>query len=284
MKAKIKKHSVTSLVILLAASSFFFSCNDTVNQHTGDFTFDSLQVNQTAHLFGDTAKPACNININFTYITKSSDEQMKDSVNKYLLSMCFGDKYMTMDPENAPDKYAETYIENYCKDLEPMYKQESVEDSANVSAWYSYYKGMEGHVQLYGGNLLVYRISYNEYTGGAHGVYMTSYLNLQLDTLTPIYLDDLFVPNYKDALTDLLWNQLMADNQVTTHEELENMGYTSIGELTPTENFFIDSDGITFHYNIYDIAPYVMGAIQIKLPYDAVRHLLNDNTIISQIN
>lgn len=284
MKAKIKKHSVTSLVILLAASSFFFSCNDTVNQHTGDFTFDSLQVNQTAHLFGDTAKPACNININFTYITKSSDEQMKDSVNKYLLSMCFGDKYMTMDPENAPDKYAETYIENYRKDLEPMYKQESVEDSANVSAWYSYYKGMEGHVQLYSGNLLVYRISYNEYTGGAHGVYMTSYLNLQLDTLTPICLDDLFVPNYKDALTDLLWNQLMADNQVTTHEELESMGYTSIGELTPTENFFIDSDGITFHYNIYDIAPYVMGAIQIKLPYDAVRHLLNDNTIISQIN
>lgn len=284
MKTKIKKHSVISLVILLAASSFFFSCNDTVNQHTGDFTFDSLQVNQTAHLFGDTAKPACNININFTYITKSSDEQMKDSVNKYLLSMCFGDKYMTMDPENAPDKYAETYIENYRKDLEPMYKQESVEDSANVSAWYSYYKGMEGHVQLYSGNLLVYRISYNEYTGGAHGVYMTSYLNLQLDTLTPIYLDDLFVPNYKDALTDLLWNQLMADNQVTTHEELENMGYTSIGELTPTENFFIDSDGITFHYNIYDIAPYVMGAIQIKLPYDAVRHLLNDNTIISQIN
>ena len=76
----------------------------------------------------------------------------------------------------------------------------------------------------------------------------------------------------------------MADNQVTTHEELENMGYTSTGELTPTENFFLDSDGITFHYNIYDIAPYVMGAIQIKLPYDAVRHLLNENTIISQIN
>ena len=279
-----KKHSVILLVILLAASSFFFSCNDTVNQHTGDFTFDSLQVNQTAHLFGDTAKPACNININFTYITKSSDEQMKDSVNKYFLSMCFGDIYLTIARDNVPDKYAETYIENYRKDLEPMYKQESVEDSANIGAWYSYYKGLEGHVQLYNGNLLVYRIDYNEYTGGAHGVYMTSYLNLRLDTLTPIRLDDLFVPNYKDALTDLLWNQLMADNQVTTHEELENMGYTSTGELTPIENFFLDSDGITFHYNIYDIAPYVMGAIQIKLPYDAVRHLLNENTIISQIN
>lgn len=279
-----KKHSVILFVILLATSCFFFSCNNIVNQHTGNFIFDSIQVNQKAHLFGDTTKPACNITINFTYATKASDEQMKDSVNKYFLSMSFGDKYMEMTPEAVPNKYAESYIENYRKDLEPMYIQESVEDSASIGGWYSYYKGIEGHVQQYQGNLLVYRVDYNEYTGGAHGVYMTSYLNLRLDTLTPIRLDDLFVPTYKDALTDLLWNQLMADNQVTTHEELEDMGYTSTGELAPTENFFLSSDGITFHYNIYEIAPYVMGAIQIKLPYDAVRHLLNENTIISQIN
>lgn len=279
-----KRHSVILLVILLATSTFFFACNDIVNKHTGNFTFDSIQVNQKAHLFGDTAKPACNITVSFTFATKSSDEQMKDSVNKYLLSMCFGDKYMEMPPETVPGKYAESYIENYRKDLEPMYVQESTEDSASIGAWYSYYKGIEGHVQLYHNNLLVYRTDYNEYTGGAHGVYMTSYLNLRLDTLTPIRLDDLFIPTYKDALTDLLWNQLMADNQVTTHEELEDMGYTSTGELTPTENFFLDRDGITFHYNIYEIAPYVMGAIQIRLPYDAVRHLLNENTIVNQLN
>ncbi len=279
-----KRHSATLLVILLATSFFFFACNNIVNQHTGNFTFDSILVNQKAHLFGDTAKPACNINVNFAFATKASDEQMKDSVNKYLLSLCFGDKYMGMDPETVPGKYVENYIENYRKDLEPMYLRESAEDSSNVGAWYSYYKGIEGHVQLYRGNLLVYRTDYNEYTGGAHGVYMTSYLNLLLDTLTPIRLDDLFVPTYKDALTDLLWNQLMADNKVTTHEELEDMGYTSTGELTPTENFFLDRDGITFHYNIYEIAPYVMGAIRIKLPYDAVRHLLNENTIINQFD
>lgn len=72
----------------------------------------------------------------------------------------------------------------------------------------------------------------------------------------------------------------MADNHVATHEELEDMGYTSTGELVPTENFCLNPDGITFHYNIYEIAPYVMGAIQITLPYDALSHLLNDETFL----
>ena len=115
-----------------------------------------------------------------------------------------------------------------------------------------------------------------EYTGGAHGIYMDSYLNLDLRTLTPVRLDDLFAPDYEEALTDLLWNQLMADNQVATRQELEDLGYGSTGELTPTENFRIGEKGLTFHYNVYEIAPYVMGGIDIELPYEIMSHLLND--------
>ena len=40
------------------------------------------------------------------------------------------------------------------------------EDESSIGAWYSYYKGIESHVQLYDKDLLVYRIDYNEYTGG----------------------------------------------------------------------------------------------------------------------
>ena len=279
-KIDMKKHSVILLMVLLATSCFFYSCNNKMQPDTGKFVFDSLQVDRTEHLFGDTAKPSCNIRINLTSITGSDNENLKDSVNCYVLSLCLGEKYINQTPAEAIKNYVEAYVTNYRKDLEPMYQQESKEDTASIGAWYSYYKGIEGHVQFYHKDLLVYRMDYNEYTGGAHGIYMTTYLNLNLATLTPIRLDDLFVPNYKEALTDLLWNQLMADNHVATHEELEDMGYTSTGELVPTENFCLNPDGITFHYNIYEIAPYVMGAIQITLPYDALSHLLNDETFL----
>lgn len=281
-----KKQTVSLLVLLLAASGFFFSCGNTMNKNTGALEFDSIQINETAHLFGDTAKPACNLVINFAYATRSSDVKLKDSLNTFFLSACFGDKYMTMTPEEAIKKYTEKYVNDYRKDLEPMYRkdEQDKEDGASMEAWYSYYKGIESNIQLYIKNLLVYRIDYNEYTGGAHGIYMSSFLNMDLRTLSPVRLDDLFASDYKEALTDLLWNQLMADNKVATRQELEDLGYATTGELEPTENFYLDPEGITFYYNVYDIAPYVMGPVKITLPYEAMQHLLSDdNGILDSI-
>ena len=277
-----KKQTVSLLVLLLATSGFFFSCGNIMNKNAGALEFDSIQVNETAHLFGDTAKPACNLTINFAYAAKSSDNKLKDSLNTYFLSACFGDKYISMTPEEAVEKYTEKYVEDYRKDLESMYKkdEQDKEDGASMEAWYSYYKGINRHIQLYLKHLLVYRIEYNEYTGGAHGIYMTTFLNMDLRTLAPIRLDDLFVSDYKEALTDLLWNQLMADNKVTARQELEDMGYATTGELAPTENFYLSKEGITFFYNVYDIAPYVMGPVKITLPYEMLQHLLGDDNMV----
>lgn len=275
-----EKQSASVLVVLLTASTLFFACTDKVKQNVGALEFDSIQVNKTEHLFGDTAKPACNLVMNVAYVMTSTDEVMKDSLNTYFLSLCLGDKYMTLAPKEAMARYTDSYTGSYRKDLEPVYEQDSREGKESVGPWYAYYKGVEGHVQYYKGDLLVYRADYNEYTGGAHGVYMSSFLNMNLSTLVPIRLADLFVPSYEEALTDLLWNQLMADNQVATHEELEDMGYTSTGDLVPTENFYLDDAGITFYYNIYEIAPYVMGPVKITLPYEMVSHLLVEGALL----
>ena len=62
-------------------------------------------------------------------------------------------------------------------------------------------------------------------------------------------------------------------------QELEDMGYVTTGDLTPTENFYLGKDGITFYYNVYDIAPYVMGPVKITLPYEMMQHLLSDETM-----
>ena len=35
----------------------------------------------------------------------------------------------------------------------------------------------------------------------------------------------------------------MADNKVATRQELEDMGYVTTGDLTPTENFYLSKDG-----------------------------------------
>lgn len=280
-----RKQYVSLLAIILATSGFLFSCGDKVNKNTGDLEFDSIQINETSHLFGDTAKPACNLVINFTYPVKSTDYKLKDSLNSYFIASCFGEKYVGEKPEQVIKDYAEYYIQKYHTDLEPMYAEDKNEkqDIGAIEAWYSFYKGIESHVQFYHKNLLTYRINYNEYTGGAHGIYTTTFLNIDLSNLSQLKLDDIFVNDYKEALTDLLWNQLMADQRVTSHEELEEMGYGSTGDIAPTENFYLDEDGITFFYNVYDITPYAMGPVEIKIPYVMMEHLMGDNPIIKEL-
>lgn len=277
-----KKQTVSLLIFLLATSGYFSSCNNTVNKNTGALEFDSIRVNETSHLFGDTAKPAYNLIVRFTYAAKSSDIKLRDSLNSFLVSAFFGDKYINMKPEEAIKKYTEKYINDYRNDLEPMYKkdEQEQEEGMNLEGWYSFYRSVEGSVKNYFKHLLVYRIDYNEYTGGAHGIYMATFLNMDLHTLSLVRLDDLFANDYKEALTDLLWNQLMADNKVKTRQELEDIGYATTGELAPTENFYLTPQGITFYYNVYDIAPYVMGPIEITLPYEIMQHLLKDDCMV----
>ena len=117
-------------------------------------------------------------------------------------------------------------------------------------------------------------------TGGAHGIYMSTFLNLDLKTLSPIRLDDLFEGDYKEALTDLLWKQLMADNNVSTRQELEDMGYATTGIMEPIENFYLNTTGITIYNNVYEIAPYVMGATKITLSYEDIAPLMNGKFIV----
>ena len=280
-----KKQYVSLLAIMVAVSGFLFSCGDKMNKNTGSLEFDSIQVNETAHLFSDTARPACNLVIDFTYPVKASDELLKDTLNKYFISACFGEKYIGENPKEVVKQYTEAYIREYRRDLEPMYLEDEKDkkDESSIGAWYSYYKGIESHVQLYEKNLLVYRIDYNEYTGGAHGIYMTTFLNMDLGLMRPLRLDDVFVGEYQEPLTDLIWNQLMADNEAKTRAELGDMGYGSTGEIAPTENFYLDKDGVTFYYNVYDITPYAMGPVTVSIPFQMLEHMLGSNPVVGEL-
>ena len=270
--------------IILASSANVYGnlALEHIDEYKGKLRFDSIQVNKTAHLFGDTAKPACNLIINFSHPVQSSDELLKDSLNDYFLSACFGDKYTEITSAEAVNEYVQTYIEEYRRDLEPMYREDE-KDKANkgsIGNWYSYYKSIKSNVQFYEKGLLVYHIYYDEFTGGAHGIYLNTYFNIDLNTMQPLHLSDLFVEEYQEALTDLIWNQLMTTNNVTTHAELEDLGYGSTGEIAPSENFFLDKEGITFYYNVYDITPYAMGPVKVHLSFDQLTHLLGNNPIL----
>lgn len=278
-----KEMRFLSLMLLLIALGFS-ACQQATTKGAKQkwaLQYDSLQINRTEHLFGDTARPACNLVLNVGFVKEAKEQKLRDSLNHYFIAFSLSEDLAMKSPQEAIETYVQHYTHKYRSDLEPMYLKEMEElaDGQSMGSWYSYYKTVESSITRCEGVLLTYRCHYEEYTGGAHGMYATNFLNLDMRTLTPVTLDDLFVGEYQDELTRLLWEQLMKDNNVSTQDELRDLGFASTGELTPTENFYLDDKGITFYYNVYDIAPYVMGSVTITLKRDDVAHLIGDASL-----
>ena len=280
-----KKGTTILLIALLIAGCWLASCSNT-GQPSRNLQFEEITLSKSEHLFADESKPACNLSIDFAFVNNANTIGAKDSINAYLLSALFGKKYQQLSPQEAMEGYAKEYVTNYRADLEPMIQKDIDNhiDKDQLTAWYSYEQELKGSIETYKGMLLSYCTYKNEYSGGPHGMYTTEFTNLNLSTLQPILLDELFVEDYQETLTELLWYQLALDNGVETRDELEEMGYATTGELAPTENFYINEEGITFYYNVYEIAPYSMGPTQITLSYDMLEYILNyENKLVNEL-
>lgn len=278
-----KKFTFVGFLVLLLMFTVS-SCTKPVG-NKGNFTFKQIQVDQQAHLFNNEENPACHIQIDFNYPISEKESGLADSLTTFLLASSLGDKYMNLAPQEAVQHYVKDYITEYQKDLESMYAEDKAnqEPGTELGAWYSYTRNVKVEFPFYENNLLSYLISFDEYTGGAHGIYMYEYVNIDLEKRASILLEDLFVGDYTEELTKLLWEQLMDDEEVNSREELEERGYGSTGDLAPTRNFLLNKEGITFCYNVYEIAPYSMGAIRIKLPFEKISHLLGSSEIIKDL-
>ncbi len=278
-----KKQSVTLLAIILSVGGFLFPCGNKMNKNAAAETLrlDSVSIEASEHLFGDAARPACDLKIRLTYVSKAASDTLQKEINDFFLALSFGNEYIGMEPQEAIERYRDAYIHEYKHDLEPiLLKDEEGGNEREIGAWYNYNQSIHSRVLLNKGELLVYSNEWNDYTGGAHPMYFRSFLNLDLKEMRPLRLDDIFIGEYTEPLTDLLWEQLMKDQKADSREALLEEGYASTGELTPTENFYLGKDKITFYYNVYELAPYYMGPIQISLPYSAVSHMLGSHTAI----
>ena len=97
-----KKQPVSLLLFALLASFILFSCGNGKQKIYGGMEFDSISINETAHLLNnDTASPSCNLTIKYTYPVKSSRTGVTDSVNNAVILTCFGEGYKGMTVTEA---------------------------------------------------------------------------------------------------------------------------------------------------------------------------------------
>ncbi len=115
------------------------------------------------------------------------------------------------------------------------------------------------------------------FTGGAHGLRTMTYTVMDLRQDRILQLPDLFRPGYEEPLRQLLEAALRQHYDIPQTEPLNGPhGLLFDPQLKLPENFYATGTGLGFVYNPYEVAPYVVGPIELFLPYTALKPLLRE--------
>ncbi|QRX63802.1 DUF3298 domain-containing protein [Dysgonomonadaceae bacterium zrk40] len=260
----------------VAALLLISSCNE--------IRFETMVVNEHIPLLAenDTTLPHAELTLSFTYPEKFRDEASLRRLQQIFNGTFFGDiQYDALSPKEAITLYTEAYRERYRALSNNFYEEKAMMDG-EMPVWYWHTLDIRNELLHVSDSLMSYSVSYSDYEGGAHGSHRVTYTNIDLNRLTTLSEEDLFLPGYYRPLTEKIVVQLMKDNEVTEPDSLQMKGFFTVEDIQPNNNFWLSDSAIHYAFNQYEIAPYAMGVIDVTIPYSELTELLSPGGVITR--
>lgn len=116
-------------------------------------------------------------------------------------------------------------------------------------------------VKLNRGGLLSLTIRSYYYTGGAHGMTVVDYVNVDLITGHHIHFSDLF-----ESEQDLQYVSQVINERVTEEPETYLIDEFTSDLLDADQDFYLHEDGVMVCFGLYELAPYVAGIQEFAIP------------------
>jgi hypothetical protein len=110
--------------------------------------------------------------------------------------------------------------------------------------------------------LLSFYNDYYEYLGGAHGMTTRTSYTIDKDKESLLTLKDLFIQGY--SYSNII-NEEIKKEISKNPENYFNSGSEFKG-ISENQSFYIEGDNLVIYYQLYDIAPYVFGIPEFKIP------------------
>ena len=108
------------------------------------------------------------------------------------------------------------------------------------------------------------------------------YYNFDVETQTFIDVNRLFRDDAVADVCQLLKQQLLTQNNATGNEQLNDLGYFNVENITVTRNFYFDENGVTWSYLPNELAVEAVGEPKITIPYSDLESSLCDESIIQR--
>ncbi len=267
------KNSVYAYAMCLAVL-MISSCRNERRSEANNIDFKEYTMDSTYHLFDDATKPAIKIHLSMNYPVKYKNHSVLDSLQRLIIMD------ITQTPNRAmrnPEKAMLNLIEQQIKEyrlLEPDYEAALLMNDNEPLASFSYeYTGNESNVFDKDG-IFCFSTNIYSFTGGAHGLGIVKYTCVDLSDGSVITEKDLFLDDYESILSPIILEKLAEIQNVKLPKDLENNGFFDISDIKPNNNFYLNEKGITYIYNPYEIAAYVVGISEVFIPYEDISFIL----------
>jgi hypothetical protein len=178
--------------------------------------------------------------------------------------------YQGMDPQD----YAKEQIRNKTFEYRGIKEEIRGQPERIFSETLNWYYEEKFGVEMNGPRFLVVSRSWADYTGGAHGNYGKNYFVFDRETAGKISLSDLMGEGFGQVLTEKLNEELRESRELGRNDSLRQDGFF-VDQVELTENFYLSSRGIGFHWDPYEIGPYAMGFVEVVVPYGKIGDILN---------
>ncbi len=278
-----------------------FSCTSSSNSEfktVNRIDFDTISVDERHHLDNDAAGPYCDINVEFIYPAAAEDYNL-ENLQQFFVRSVFGISFESISPELAVDAYVKNYFENYTRDantyqlntteideLNALIPDADISNSMNESdnLFYSYYESLSDSIVFNKYDIISFQVKQSNSKRGVTSDYV-SYSNYVVNLLTgkQITENEIFMAGFDRALQNLIITSLLDQNDAKSIEELEDIGFYGVREILPNGNFLLTDKGIIYTYNKGEYSAIQLSAPEVFIPYNSVRSILRENTIISRL-
>lgn len=231
--------------------------------------FDSLLVDKKVHINDDPKKKAMSISVYISYPVSSPNGVNLNAVQKTIAQL-FDTKHKPLTIKEAFDNI----VKSYTDDAHTYGEVWEVENNEAID--FSNYEQLTStFVNYITPYIVTLCTAQSSYLGGAHGSYHINYNCILAKDGSLVTEERLFKKGYKPKLAQLIQDEVKRRNQSPNQDDHISL-LVETNEIVPNTNFYFDKKEIVYVFNQYEIAPYVQGVIEIRIPIKKIEPLINE--------
>ncbi len=217
--------------------------------------------------------PSAEIELTLLYPENNGYRLQKtiDSVKKHIQMQFFG----TCRPEKSPQALLNQTGQNFYtrfRELNNRWK-------TRPDLWFNMEKRENMTVLFNTHNLLCLQYKKKGYSGRGNPMLRFSYDLIDLRDGRKLRFDDIFEQNARAAITRLINRSIREENGLAADASLKKIGFFT-DTVSPGNNISFNGNGITFVYNVYDIAPPAMGLQKAFLPFSQIGRFIKPTSVL----